>query len=187
MTQRLPPSEVKGLWFTVPKRYILENHGADALAMVITHMGERHGAIFDSALSSEWYEEETLRRLLAACHEVLARNHDDEYVHVVEETSLVAIHHFFRALLRLVPPAAMLRKIPTMWNIMRRGPGRVEVETSDQGGVVHYSSFPYFDDVLYRLMTKGAIRALMRLCGTPAEVVLGEHTRDSLNVEVRWR
>ncbi len=86
MTQRLPPSEVKGLWFTVPKRYMLDAYGADALAMVITHMGEPHGAIFDSALSSEWYDEETLRRLLAACHAVLARNDDDEYVRIVEET-----------------------------------------------------------------------------------------------------
>lgn len=186
MTERLPPSEVKGFWFTVPRRYVLENLGQDALDAVIAHMGPAHGAILDSALSSEWYPEETLRRMLAAYFTVLAKGEAAEFVRIVEETSLVAIHHFFRALLRLVPPAMMLRKIPTMWNIMRRGPGRVAVETSDTGGFVHYSHFPYFDDTLYRLLTKGAIQALMRLCDTRADVVLREHTSDSLVVEVRW-
>jgi hypothetical protein len=186
MTEQLPPSEVKGFWFTVPRRYVLENFGQDALDAVVAHMGPAHGVILDSALSSDWYPEETLTRLLVACDEVLARGNPAEFVHIVEETSLMAIHHFFRALLRLVPPAMMLRKIPTMWNIMRRGPGRVAVETSDEGGVVQYSRFPYFDDVLYRLLTKGAIQALMRLCGTSADVVLAEHASDSLVVEVRW-
>ncbi len=187
MAERLPPSEVKGLWFTVPRRYVLENYGQEALDALVANMGPEHGAVFATALPSEWYEEETLRRLLVACHAVLARGNADEFVHVVEECSMLAIHHFFRALLRLVPPAMMLRKIPTMWNIMRRGPGRVEVETGDGAGVVRYGRFPYFDDGLYRLMTKAAIRALMRLCGTKAQVELGPHTSDSLVVEVSWR
>jgi hypothetical protein len=186
MAERLPPSEVKGFWFTVPRRYVLENFGEAALEAVVAHMGPAHGPILDSALPSEWYPEETLTRLLAACDAVLAQGNPAEFVHIVEETSLLAIHHFFRALLRLVPPAMMLRKIPTMWNIMRRGPGRVVVEAGDTGGVVHYSRFPYFDDTLYRLLTQGAIQALMRLCGTRADVVLAEHTSDSLVVDVRW-
>lgn len=184
MTERLPPSEVKGLWFTSARRYVLESFGQDALDAVVAHMGPEHGAILGSALSSEWYPEEPLQRLLAAFDEVLARGDPAEFVHVTEEASLVGIHHFFRALLRLVPPGMMLRKIPTMWNIMRRGPGRVEGET---GGIVRYSRFPFFDDALYRLMTKGAIQALMQLCGTRADVELGAHTSDSLVVEVRWR
>ncbi|HEX8789517.1 MAG TPA: hypothetical protein VF765_01100 [Polyangiaceae bacterium] len=186
MAEPLPPSEVKGLWFTVGRRYVLEGFGQEALDAVVANMGPEHGGILSSALPSEWYEEETLRRMLVACNTVLAKENPDEFVHVTEEASLVAIHHFFRALLRLVPPGVMLRKIPTMWNIMRRGPGRVAVQTSADAGIVRYSRFPYFDDVLYRRMTKGAIRALMRLCGTPASVELGPHTSDSLTVEVRW-
>lgn len=186
MSEPLPPSEVKGLWFTVARRHVLENYGQEALDALLANMGPEHGAILASALPSEWYAEETLRRMLVGCYDVLARGNPDEFVHVTEEASLLAIHHFFRALLRLVPPGVMLRKIPTMWNIMRRGPGRVAVETGATGGVVRYSRFPYFDDALYRLMTKGAIRALMRLCGTNAVVELGAHTSDSLNVEVRW-
>jgi hypothetical protein len=186
MTERLPPSEVKGLWFTVGRRYVVENAGQEALNALIAHMGPAHGAILSSALPSEWYPEETLQRTLAAMNEVMARGNPASFVHTIEEASLLGIHHFFRALLRIVPPGMMLRKIPTMWNIMRRGPGRVAVQTGDGGGVVRYSRFPYFDDTRYRLLTKGAIQALMRLCATQADVELGEHTSDSLVVEVRW-
>ena len=186
MTERIPPSEVKGLWFTVGRRYVLENLGQDALDAIVAHMGPEHGAILGSALPSEWYPEETLRRTLAAMNAVMAKGDPAAFVHTIEEASLLGIHHFFRALLRVVPPGMMLRKIPTMWNIMRRGPARIAVETADDGGVVRYGNFPYFDDPLYRLLAKGAIQALMRLCGTRADVELAEHTSDSLTVEVRW-
>jgi hypothetical protein len=186
MTERLPPSEVKGLWFTVGRRYVLENAGQESLDAIMAHMGSAHGAIFGSALPSEWYPEETLQRTLAALDAILAEGNHAEFVRVTEEASLLGIHHFFRALLRIVPPGMMLRKIPTMWNIMRRGPASVVVETGDEGGEVKYSGFPYFADTHYRLRTKGAIQALMTLCGTRADVELGEHTPDSLLVHVRW-
>jgi hypothetical protein len=187
MTEDPAPSEVKGYWFTTARRYVLQNFGQEAVDAVAAHMGTVYGPLLASALHSEWYPEESLRSMLAALDVVIAKHDPGQYVRVIEEASLVGIHHFFRALLRLVPPGTMLRKIPTMWSILRRGAGRVVVETDDTGGVVRYSLFPYFDDPLYRLMTKGAIQSLMTLCGTRhARVELGTHTRDSLVVDVRW-
>ncbi|HTQ42096.1 MAG TPA: hypothetical protein VMI75_05005 [Polyangiaceae bacterium] len=187
MTEPLLPSEVKGLWFTIGRRYVLENYGQDALDELTAHMGPEHGLVVTSALPSEWYPEATLQHTLAAMNAVLARKNPVEFVRIIEEASLLGIHHFFRALLRIVPPGMMLRKIPTMWSIMRRGSGHVEVETGDNTGVVQYSRFPYFDDTLYRLLTKGAIQSMMTLCGTPeAQVDLVKHTTDTLTVEVRW-
>jgi hypothetical protein len=187
MTEPLLPSEVKGLWFTIGRRYVLENFGHDALDELTAHMGPEHGAVVTSALPSEWYPEATMQRMLAALNVVLAKKNPAEFVRITEEASLLGIHHFFRALLRIVPPGPMLRKIPTMWSIMRRGPAHVEVETGPDGGVVLYSGFPYFDDPLYRLLTKGAVQSMMTLCGTrDAQVELKTHTGDSLIVEVRW-
>jgi len=188
MTEPLVPSEVKGLWFTIGRRYVLENFGQEVLDELTAHMGAEYGAVVTSALPSEWYPEAPLQRTLAAMNVVLAKKNPAEFVRIIEEASLLGIHHFFRALLRIVPPAMMLRKIPTMWSIMRRGSGHVEVETGDNSAVVQYSRFPYFDDTLYRLLTKGAIQSMMTLCGTPdAQVDLVKHTTDTLTVEVRWR
>jgi hypothetical protein len=97
------------------------------------------------------------------------------------------VHHFFRALLRLVPPQTMLRKVPTMWSLIRRGAGRVAVEADDSHAVVRYCEFPYFDDVHYRLLSVGALRSLMTLCGKKnPRVEIAAYTRDSLTVDIGW-
>ena len=182
-----PVSEVKGLWFTVGRRYVLENYGEETFAACLARLGEKHGAVFAEPLPSAWYPEETLQQTLAVLDLVVAEGDKDLFVHIIEGCSLLAVHHFFRALLRLVPPATMLRKVPTMWNLIRRGAGRVVVEADETHGVVRYSEFPYFDDVHYRLLTLGAIRSLMTLCGAQrARVELSAHTSDSLTVDVAY-
>ena len=183
----MPVSEVKGLWFTVGRRYILENHGEETLAACIARLGDRHGETFAQALPSGWYPEEALQQTLGVLAVVVARGDMDLYTRIVEDCSLVAVHHFFRALMRLVPPATMLRKVPTMWGLIRRGAGRVVVAADETHAVVRYSDFPYFDDANYRLLSLGAIRSLMTLCGaTQARVELAGHTRDSLRIDVAY-
>jgi len=182
-----PVSEVKGLWFTVGRSYIVENYGPEILAACIERLGERHGLIFAEALPSEWYPEETLQQTLGVLDVVVARGDQREYLRLIEECSLIAVNRFFRALLRLVPPPTMLRKIPTMWTLIRRGAGRVAVEADDAGAIVRYSEFPYFEDVHYRLLTVGAIRALLTLCGARGgRVDVAEYTPDSITMDVRY-
>jgi hypothetical protein len=182
-----PVSEVKGLWFTVGRRYILERYGAETLDAIVSRLGDRHGPVFADPLPSEWYPEETLQQTLAVLDVVVANGDATAFVDILEECSLLAVHHFFRALLRLVPPQTMLRKVPTMWTLIRRGVGRVSVDADETHAVVTYSEFPYFDDVHYRLLTLAAIRSLMTLCGTKhARVAIAGHTHDSLTVEVAY-
>jgi hypothetical protein len=182
-----PLSEVKGLWFTVGRRYVLERYGQEMLDACVARLGERHGPVFADPLPSEWYPEETLQQTLAVLDVLVARGDQALYVDILEECSLLAVHHFFRALLRLVPPQTMLRKVPTMWTLIRRGVGRVTVEADETHAVVRYTEFPYFDDVHYRLLTLGAIRSLMTLCGTKhARVEIAGHTHDSLTIDVAY-
>ncbi len=187
MATARPVSEVKGLWFTVGRRYLVERCGQAVFDECVERLGERHGPVLADALPSEWYPEETLQQTLAVLDVVVARGDQAAYVDMLEECSLLAVHHFFRALLRLVPPATMLRKVPTMWGLIRRGAGRVTVEADETQAVVRYEEFPYFDDVHYRLLTLAAIRSLMTLCGTRhAQVTLAAHTHDSLTVHVSY-
>ncbi|HEY3822581.1 MAG TPA: hypothetical protein VGL81_35695 [Polyangiaceae bacterium] len=182
-----PVSEVKGLWFTVGRKYILETYGQETLDTCVARIGGRHGAILAEPLSSAWYPEESLQQTLGVIHVVVAREDPELYVRMMEECSLLAVHHFFRALLRLVPPPVMLRKIPKMWTLIRRGLGQVTVAADETHALVRYSEFPYFDDVNYRLLTLGAVRSLMILCGAQhARVELAAHTRDSLAVDVAY-
>lgn len=187
----MPPprtiSEVKGLWFTVGRRFIVERYGQEMLDACVARLGERHGPVLRDPLPSEWYPEEALQQTLGVLDVVVAQGDQAVYVDIIEECSLLAVHHFFRALLRLVPPQTMLRKVPTMWGLIRRGAGKVVVEADETQAVVRYGEFPYFDDVHYRLLTLGAIRSLMTLCGTTqARVELAAHTHDSLTVAVAY-
>jgi hypothetical protein len=187
MPRAKPLSEVKGLWFTVAKRYLVERYGQETVDACIARLGERHGAVLAEALPSQWYPEEALQQTLAVLDVVVSHGDQALYVGIIEECSLLAVHHFFRVLMRLVPPATMLRKVPTMWSLIRRGAGKVVVDADDHHGVVRYTEFPYFDDVNYRLLTLGAIRSLMTLCGTThAHVELVGHTPDSLVVDVTY-
>jgi hypothetical protein len=180
-----PVSEVKGLWFTVGRRYVLERYGPELLDECVARLGERHGIVLAEPLPSAWYPEETLQQMLAVLDVVLARGDPGEFVQIIEECSLLAVNHFFRALLRLVPPATMLRKVPTMWGLVRRGVGRVAVDADETHGVVRYTDFPYFDDAHYRLLTIGALRSLMVLCERrDARVEIVQHTSDSLTMAV---
>jgi hypothetical protein len=182
-----PVSEVKGLWFVIGRRYVLDKHGQAVLQHCVELLGERHGAVLASPLASEWYPEETLQQTLGVLDLVIAGGDPDEFVRIVEACSLLAVNHFFRTLLRMVAPATMLRRIPTMWTLIRRGVGRVMVETSRSEALVRYSEFPYFDDVHYRLLTLGAIRALLTLCGeVDGRVEVAAHTQDTLVARVRW-
>ena len=182
-----PVSEVKGLWFTVGRSYIVETYGQEMLDACVERLGERHGAIFAEALSSEWYPEETLQQTLGVLDVVVAHGDQREYVRMIEDCSLLAVNRFFRALLRMVPPPTMLRKIPTMWTLIRRGAGQVTVDADDAHAVVRYSEFPYFEDVHYRLLTIGAIRSLLTLCGARGgRVEIAEYTPDSLTADVRY-
>lgn len=187
MASAQPASEVKGLWFTVGRKYIVDTYGQETLDACIARLGERHGAVLADPLSSAWYPEEALQQTLGVLHVVVAREDPELYVRILEECSLLAVHHFFRALLRLVPPPTMLRKVPKMWTLIRRGAGRVTVDADETHAVVRYAEFPYFDDVNYRLLTLGAIRSLMTLCGArQARVELAAHTHDSLAVDVAY-
>lgn len=182
-----PLSEVKGLWFTVARRYLLETYGPDMLARCVEHLGEPWGLVLAEPLPSAWYPEEALQDTLRMLDELVVRGDEAEFVRILEQCSLLAVHTFFRALLRLVPAPTMLRKGPTMWSVIRRGAGKVTVETQETSAEVRYSQFPYFHDPRYRLLTLAAIQSLMILCGRrDARVRLGAHAHDSLVVHVSY-
>lgn len=182
-----PLSEVKGLWFTVARRYLVETYGPGKLAECVAYLGEPWGPMLSDPLPSAWYPEEALQDTLRMLDEVVVGGDQEEFIRVLEQCSLLAVNTFFRALLRLVPAPTMLRKVPTMWTLIRRGVGKVVVEAEDTSAVVRYSEFPYFHDLRYRLLTLAAIQSLMILCGRrDARVRLGAHTHDSLLVHVAY-
>jgi hypothetical protein len=164
-------SEVKGMWFSTARRYILERAGEEALQVMSYRVDRAYRDVILEPLPSEWYPERALQQAMSAMHAVVAGGKDAVFVEAMEACTTLGIHHFFRALMRLGSPAYILRKTPAMWNHIRRGAGQVAVEADDRLAVIRYTEFPYFRDPNYRLLTIGAVRALIRICGHSQPIV----------------
>jgi hypothetical protein len=158
-------SEVRGLWFTTARRYVMEQGGDEWLEAMAHRMDRAYRDVILAPDASEWYPERALQQSLGAMHAVIAGGRDELFVDAMEACTTLGINVFFRLLMRLGSPTLVLRKAPAMWNHIRRGAGHVAVESDEAGGVLRFTEFPYFRDLHYRLLTIGAVRALVTVCG----------------------
>ena len=163
-------SEVKGSWFVTGQRVLASRPDSVRDAVRAALPPEARGP-FDGPLASEWYPEETLQAVLSALYDVVAEGEPERFEELMEETVEHGIHRFFSVVLKLSRPGFVLRQIPTMWKMIRRGPGHVRVEGAPGGSHVRYADFPFFADMHYRVLTRASIRVLLRQAGVrPAEV-----------------
>jgi len=180
--------EVKGVWFTTARRYVNDRYGPQMLEEVAAGMGEQHREAIVQPLASEWYPEETLQQGMASMSRVLAGGDVERFSAVLEACTDLGINHFFRALIRMGSPAMVLRKVPTMWSLIRRGDAIVTAEANDERATIRYERFPYFQDSNYRILTLASVRTLVRICcGREPSVEIVGYERDALAVAVTWR
>lgn len=180
-------NEVKGVWFVSARRYLAETGQEDVARRMIERLDEPHRATFASPAPSDWYPEATLAETLRMLREETGAARDERFVALMQAITHVGINRFFRLVLSVSSADFVLRKIPVMWGHIRRGAGKVSVETGDRGATIRYSEFPWFDEPTYRLMTEGSIRALLAAVDVSADVRVGSFTRSSLLVNVTYR
>ncbi len=183
----LPNSEVRGLWFTTARRYILERGGEEWIDALAVRLDRSYRDVILAPDASEWYPERAFQQSLGAMHAVIAGGHDDVFVDAMEECTILGINLFFRLLMRLGSPTVVLRKAPAMWNHIRRGAGHVDVDADEAGAELRFSKFPYFRDPHYRLLTVGVTRALVTVCGRPRPVIdVSDFDWDRMTVKVKF-
>jgi hypothetical protein len=181
------PSEVKGLWFVVARRYIVDHHGPELLARMADHMSAPSRASLMEPLRSEWYPEACLQESLAAFYELVAQRDDKRMLAAMEDCTLQGINRFFELLLRLTAPVFVMKKTEVLWRYVRRGQGALHVEADDTRAICRYVDFPYFDDVNYRLLALGTLRPLASLArGTTARASVIDYGKSWLDVEVKY-
>jgi hypothetical protein len=181
-------SEVKGIWFVAAREYALEVHGERTFNQLLQQTPLKFREVYGAPITSAWYPEEALQEALSILHELVAQGNDARFERIVEGCTEKGIHRLFQMLLRVSSPGFALRMVPTMWRQLRRGAGHVEVEQHHGFALVRYSEFPWFSDRLYRILTTGSLRAVVRSCasaGSHIEVL--DHGRDSLDVRVAYR
>lgn len=179
-------SEVKGVWFTTARRFVVDRYGPETLAALAADAGD-YGDVIREPLASEWYPEEAMQSGLAAMMRVLANGDADRLTAALETCTDLGISHFFRALIRIGSPAMVLRKVPAMWNLIRRGDAIVTSEADDARAIVRYERFPYFYDANYRILTVASLRTVVRICaGAVPRVEIVSYERDALSVQITY-
>jgi hypothetical protein len=181
-------SEVKGLWFVVAKRYLIDRYEPDLPAKMAALVDAPLRSAFLDPLRSHWYPEACLTQFMAAFDELVTHGDQRKMIAAFEDCTLQGVHRFFQAMLRMTSPDFLLRRTPVLWGCVRRNQGRLTVESDETRAIVHYADFPYFDDVNYRLLALGTLRPLATLCGgTSPRASIVDYGKNWLDVEVTYR
>jgi hypothetical protein len=141
--------------------------------------------IVRDTLPTQWHPEELHARVLQATFEVLAKRDINRYERIIGDCTLLGVKTFARLVLSMSSPEFVLRRTPTLWSVLRRGPATLTVEQSGTLSVLRYRSFPFFADPLYRHYFRALLGALVRpALGRTPKVRLADHGDDSLDVEI---
>lgn len=180
--------EVKGVWFVTARREVEEAFGPEGLEVLVQSVPTEHRPAIAEPISSEWYPEESLQACLRSLRLDLAGGHPLRFAEILENSTSRGMGTFFSALVRASSPRFILGQVPTMWRLIRRGPGFVEVEHGEGESLLRYQSFPFYSDPIYEQLTECSVRALVRLCtGVDPRLSIEAVTDDSLDLRVRYR
>ena len=176
---------VKGTWFVVARDYILETYGADVAAQMEAYFDSDVLDAWRDPVAASWYPEEALRMALMALHQVPCEGDLKRFEATCAACTTRGIDRFFSVVLAMSTPQLVLRGVPTMWKMIRRGPATVRVRGIPEGSEVSYVGFPFFVDVRYRVLTQASLAAIIQRCrGETPHVEIVEWTADSLTARV---
>ncbi len=173
--------EVKGSFFVIARKLLRERY-ADREPEFMAALTPEVRATYEDTLASQWVPEEHLQEMLGALRSVVARGELARFETLLEESVEMGVHSFFTALLSLASAGFVLRRIPVLWKLIRRGGSRVRVEKHAEGTLVCYEAFPYFDDPVYEALTRSSIRVLLRLTGEEGTVRVVQRTATHLHI-----
>lgn len=177
--------EIKGSAFITLARWFTETRRIHGWSEMLAHLDERDRLTVEGALASEWYPEALHGRVLEALFVVTAQRDYARFEAIVDACTLLGVQTFARLVLSMSSPAFVLRRAPTLWAVIRRGPATLTVEQTEGRSRLRYRQFPFFADELYRLYFKGLLTALVRpTLKRPPQVKIVSFSADSLDIEI---
>ncbi len=177
--------EVKGSAFVTVARWLQRNGDRADLTRYLAALGDGSRERVRDATAMQWFPEPLHAEVLHAVFDVIAGGELPRFEQIVAECTSLGIQSFAKLVLSMSSPAFVLRRCPTLWSVLRRGPSNVVVDQHGPRSVVHYRDFPYFDDPLYRHYIRALLGSLVRpSLGHEPTVELVAHGTDWLDVAV---
>lgn len=105
------------------------------------------------------------------------------YQDFARRLAAAGISRFLKIFLSLTSARFALRRVPVVWNHLRRNAGAVKVGREDGGLRLIYAGFPFFSHEAYRLLSAANCEALAKAAdGRALHARVETWSRDSLEL-----
>ncbi len=177
---------VKGNVFVTVREWLVQEHGADAYEQLLEAMPVAHAREVADPIPSTWHPEAIHQSMLHGLHAVFCGRDPRRYQEAIAALTILGVHKFARLVLQMSSNAFVLRRLPTLWRIIRRGPATTEVVQEGELTQIRYGAFPFYEDELYRSYILGVLTGIVRIsAGADPEVQVVSHGADRMLVELR--
>jgi hypothetical protein len=182
------PYEIKGNVFVVTRDHVAAEYGQAVLERISDLLTPRARSAFLESLTSEWHPEEIQAELLEVLFEELTRGDERLFSEFIRRNTSLGLGRFAQAVLSLPSPDAVLRQVPRLSRLIRRGPFVVEHEREGEGALLRWGRFPYFHKRPYAPTFIGTVKALVEASTPyPVRISVEERMPERLVLRVRTR
>lgn len=176
--------QVKSLTFATLRTFAPKYLGPEQYDTVRSRIGAQTRALLDTAEPGIWIAEAAMRDVLTAIHQGPLAGDDEGFIRFARALAHEGITRFMRIFLTLASARFVLKRVPVVWNRLRRNAGEVVVEVDGDHVAVLYAGFPFFGTATYRLLSLANCQALVHAATRrfPAGTI-ADWSEDTLRLE----
>ena len=184
LESRVP--EVKTLTFVTLREFAPKHLGTLNYEAVRTGLRQETRDLLDNAEPGRWAPEAAMAEILKMVHYGPLGGNDKAFTQFAQALAHRGISRFMRTFLSLVSARFVLKRVPVVWDRLRRNAGAVAVTTDGERVRLAYDGFPFFSAQTYRLLSLANCQALVHAAtgNYPRGSVVG-WSEDSLVLEFR--
>lgn len=179
--------QVKSLTFVTLRHVLLssfvDERGQRVLSAVYEHLDREAREMLQSVAPGRWVDE---RLMLNVMETLLQTGFDGDsaaYQDFARRLAAAGISRFLKIFLSLTSARFALRRVPVVWNHLRRNAGTVEVGREAGGVRLIYAGFPFFSHEAYRLLSAANCEALAKAAdGRALQARVDSWSLDSLQL-----
>ncbi len=153
--------EVKSLTFVTMRKVLLDCFEPSTLDAIRDSLDPETRDVLDHVGTGQWVPEDHMAHLMEAIYLRGLGANDEKFIVFARTLGSEGVSRFLRIFLSLASARFILRRVPVVWDHLRRGAGSVVAEKNEVGVRIRYAGFPFFARPVYRLLSLANCQALV--------------------------
>lgn len=164
MEPRPAGPQVKSLTFVTLRHVLFSSfvgeRGDNVLSAVLDNLDLEARTTLQSAEPGGWVDEHLMLNVMETLLQTGFEGDSAAYQDFARGVAAAGISRFLKIFLSLTSARFALRRVPVVWNHLRRNAGAVDVQREGEGLRLTYVGFPFFAHEAYRLLSAANCEAL---------------------------